>query len=87
MYLKLTCVPRIGWVPLFDMFSENSSAPHKLKESDKPNTLTLFFLQNSDNSSIFNAPSQIEYCVCTLKLVKCSEALGIYSFYITIAQS
>ena len=28
-------------------FSENSSAPDKLKVSDKPNDLTLFFLQNS----------------------------------------
>ena len=44
--LKLTCVPSIGWVPLFDIFSENSRAPHKLKESDKPTAFIFFFYKN-----------------------------------------
>ena len=43
-------------------FSENSSAPDKLKVSLKPTDCILFFLQYSLRFSIFNAPSQIEYC-------------------------
>ena len=39
--------PIIGCVPTDDKLSENSRAPDKLKVSDKPNDLTLFFLQNS----------------------------------------
>ena len=64
-------MPRIGCVPLFDIFSENSRAPHKLYESDKPTALIFFFLQKSDNSSIFNAPSQIEYweCIFMIKFI------------------
>ena len=42
-------------------FSENSNAPNKFDVSDRPIDLTLFFLQNSFKSSIFTAPSQIEY--------------------------
>ena len=39
-------MPKIGCVPTFEIFSENSSAPHKLDVSDNPTALILFFLQN-----------------------------------------
>ena len=67
LYLNNICVPIIGCVPDFDIFSENSSAPHKFEVSDKPIDLILFSLQKFLKFSIFRAPSQIEYCVCTLK--------------------
>ena len=51
----------IGWVPDLLTFSANSRAPHKLKLSHIPIFLILFSLQCAAKSSIFIAPSQIEY--------------------------
>ena len=52
----------IGWLPTFDIFSENSKAPHKLKLSAKPIDLIFFDLQYSAKSSIFTAPSKKGNC-------------------------
>ena len=41
--LKLICVPIMGCVPVLDISSENSNAPHKLLVSDKPTDLIFFF--------------------------------------------
>ena len=60
----------IGCVPAFEIFSANSSAPHKLVVSHKPKDLILLVFAMSFNSSILIAPSQIEYCECTFKLLK-----------------
>ncbi|SVD77968.1 uncharacterized protein METZ01_LOCUS430822 [marine metagenome] len=43
--------------------SENSKAPHKLFESHNPTARILFVLQYFARSDVFNAPSQMEYCV------------------------
>ncbi len=51
----------MGCVPDLLIFSENSKAPHKLKLSQIPATFILLSLQNSESSSSFIAPSQIEY--------------------------
>ena len=53
--------PIIGCVPDFEIFSANSSAPHKFDVSHKPKDFILFFFEYSCKSSILAAPSQIEY--------------------------
>ena len=62
-YLKLICVPIIGCVPILEIFSANSNAPHKLVVSQSPNDCILFDFEKSCKSSILTAPSQIEYWV------------------------
>ena len=42
---NLICVPIIGWVPTFEIFSANSKAPQRLDESLNPIAGTLFILQ------------------------------------------
>ena len=65
--LKLICVPIIGWVPIFDNLSENSIAPHKFEVSFIPRLLILNSYAQSFKSSIFIAPSQIEYWLCIFR--------------------
>ena len=45
--LKFICVPIIGCVPAFEIFSANSRAPHKFEVSQIANDLILFSLENS----------------------------------------
>ena len=56
----------IGCVFDFDTVSENCKTPQRLDVSDIPIELSFLILQNFSKSSIFIAPSQIEYCVCNL---------------------
>ena len=51
----------IGFVPVFETISENSNAPLKFEVSEIPRHFVLLALQKSLRSSIFIAPSQIEY--------------------------
>ena len=37
-------MPIIGWVPTLEIFSANSSAPHKFEVSHKPKDFNFFFL-------------------------------------------
>ena len=60
--LKFICDPIIGCVPALLIFSANSKAPHKFEVSHKPIALILLLLQYSASSSIFTAPSHMEYC-------------------------
>ena len=53
----------MGCVPTLEIFSANSSAPHRLDVSERPKQGILFSLQKSFKLSILIAPSQIEYCV------------------------
>ena len=83
--LKLIWVPIIGWTPVFEIFSANSNAPHRFEVSHNAIDLILFSLIESFRSSIFIAPSQIEYCVCNFKWLNfCILDSGINGFYITI---
>jgi hypothetical protein len=60
-------VPIIGCVPTLEIFSANSNAPHKFEVSQRPNDFNLFDFEKSCKSSIFTAPSHIEYCECILR--------------------
>ena len=48
-------------MPTLEIFSANSKAPHRLEVSQIANDYNLFSFEKSCKSSIFIAPSQIEY--------------------------